>query len=278
MFGHSEVVTFHRSSPCRPPDWRWRRACFLIAQGMYASSKRDDDLTCREVRFARQAAGYLTGRGLRILAKQKPDIFLAHQVHQEAGLRPLEIHGRVLARQSDRVIAATVGLPVPAVTAYTGLFFGVRDRIDARNYITFQVAGLNPIEPPTPETLMLLCSYFHGPGMVDPWLDYLQHRHESHDLATQVGRQREAIELLVAAHRLSDDEDVTKRLVKQLDVLVKLPQISKTRSVGAVVSANMTRMLGEIAWAQHSDEPFCSAPPARAGRREPRSVQSGKVA
>src|SRR5688572_16697289 len=122
-------LAFTSTSPFRPPDWRWRRVRYLIERDMYASSKRDDDLTCRTVRFARRAAGYTTNRGLRILAKRNPDLFVAHQIQQEGGIRPLEIHARVLARQSDRVIAATLGLPVPAVAAYIGLFLGVRDRL-----------------------------------------------------------------------------------------------------------------------------------------------------
>jgi hypothetical protein len=125
---------------------------------------------------------------------------------------------------------------------------------------------------------MLLSSYFHGPMVVDGWIDWLQHREEGHDLNTGIGRQRESIDLLIAVHHLPDDENATKRLCKRLDVLLKLPQISKTRSVGAILSGNAMRMLGEIAWAQHGDGPFRAVQSAVAGRQEALPAESGKVA
>lgn len=44
------------------PAWRWERANYLIAHGMYASSVRDDAPTCELVRFRRAQLRAVTDR------------------------------------------------------------------------------------------------------------------------------------------------------------------------------------------------------------------------
>ena len=45
-----------RHSFFRPPDWRWRRAQWLVARGRYVTPRRDDEETGRAVRYLRALA------------------------------------------------------------------------------------------------------------------------------------------------------------------------------------------------------------------------------
>jgi hypothetical protein len=174
-------------------------------------------------------------------------------VAPESSNRPLEIKAPVLARQSDAGIAWRVGLPVPAVKAFVGLFFDIRERIDARTYIIHCVIGFKPDWVPTPEDLMLLTAYLHGPGMIDPWLDFLQHVDEQHDLTTDVGRMRASLQLLLDVHRLPSDEAIQASLVRRQNfIAMKMCKSPKINRVAGVISQKMSQMRGEIAWAKES--------------------------
>ena len=65
--------------PFRPPDWRWQRAKWLIANGRYVSRRRDDDVTGRVVRYLRALHGKRDAASVR---RRHPNIFAAHQLHQ----------------------------------------------------------------------------------------------------------------------------------------------------------------------------------------------------
>jgi hypothetical protein len=223
---------------------------------MYASSKRDDALTCRAVRFIRASRRCRSDRGYRNLAKREPDIFLALRLARESTLRPLEVQARVLARESDRTIARKVGFPVGAVEAYTGLFFGVRDRLHAKLYVTYVVADLHPAVAPSDRGLMLASCYHHGPHVIEAWLDYFAHvGGESHDLDSKLGRQRASIELFIAAQQLQVTKENHLTFIKRHDLIDRMASKSrKAMSIPAAFAKNASQFLDEMRWA---------VPPAR---------------
>ena len=112
MYQRKSISVHAATTPWRPVDWCWRRVCEIVETGAYATRRHDGETICRTVQYIRKLRRLRTDRGARGLAKSYPDIFLALQVLQEAGLRPIEIKARVLARQSDAAIAWRVGLPV----------------------------------------------------------------------------------------------------------------------------------------------------------------------
>lgn len=235
-------------NPARPPDWRWRRACHIVESGMYASSKRDDEMTCRAVRFLRASRRCRSDRGYRNLAKREPGIFLALRLARES---TLEVQSRVLAEESDRTIARKIGLPERAVGAYTGLFFSVRDRLHAKLYIAFEVAGLHPAEAPSDRGLMLASCYHHGPHAVDTWLDHFAHVGKNHDLNTELGRQRASIELFIAVNQLRVTKDNHLIFLKRFDLIDEMALKSgKARSIPAAFSENTSQFLTEMRWAE----------------------------
>ena len=74
--------------------------------------------------------------------------------------------------------------------------------------------------PATLPALAMLSSYTHGSVVVPAWMDYLDHADEAHDLTTDTGRQREAIELYVAAKNLSVGCSQPLGFAKRLEFLV----------------------------------------------------------
>jgi hypothetical protein len=245
-------------NPWRRPEWRWNRACSLVAEGRYASAKRDDQPTCRAVRFVRRIKRYVSQRGFRAITKEEPDLVMALRLYQDGGLRQLELHARILAKQSSRAIARSMGLTTPIVETYRTLFFGIDGRIHATHYITYVVAGMPPVGPPSIETLLLLSAFHHGPVVIPAWMDYLSHADKTHDLATEVGRRREAIAIFVAAHQLPNDESTRWKLLKTAPLIFDDRwKFRPSRPVNLIIRRNTDRILRSLPWAS-TDSP-CKA-------------------
>lgn len=246
-------------NPWRKPSWRWDRACEIVAERRYAT-RRCDEPTRRAVRFLRKLNACRSDRGVRNLTKSEPDLMMALKFHQAAGLRRLELHCRILARESTCAIARNMGLTARIVATYKLLFFSVEDRIEASGYITHQVCGLPVGGPPSTATLMMVGAYRHGPHVIDAWIDFLHHAEESHDLSTSVGRRRESIALLIEAHQLREDESTRWSLEKKAPFIFENQRKpARTRSVGQYIAENTERMLTEFSWATDAEEEDWSA-------------------
>jgi hypothetical protein len=234
-------------NPCRTPDWRWQRACRLVATGQYATKGRDDQMTRRTVRFLRTAKRYCTELGFRGLAEREPDLIGALALRLDGEVRQLELRCRVLARQTVGEIARVMNLSPGAVRCYVDLFFAIEDRLEARDYILLQVVGVSYTARPSLESVMQASVYVHGPHMVPAWLDYLAHGGESHDLATPEGRRREAFELFVAAANLPEDNKTDWELVKKSPFVFRTtPCFTETPTVGQLFATSAMASSQEV--------------------------------
>ena len=244
----------HANSTMRPPDWRWRRVCELVEIGAYATLKYDGETVCRVVRHVRKLNRLCAEWAVRRLALREPDVFFALKLAQEDTLRPLEIKARVLARQSDRAIAREVGLPVGVVEVFVGLYFDVRERLHAQSWIATQVVGFDLRRPPSAESLFLMAAYHRGPSVVEDWIDFLRHQGEPYDLATEVGRSRAAIQLLIDIHQLADSEATRWTLVKRLDVIASIrTKSTETPTAAAATSRSVVTLTQQITWNDGSE-------------------------
>jgi len=266
-------------SAVRPPDWRWLRVMQAVRTGGYVTIEGDGETICRTVRYVRKLNRICAEWAVRRLAKADPDIFLAMKLMHEDSLRPLELKARVLARQSDEAVARHLGTLDSAVSLYVELCFDVRDRIDARSWISAVARAMDIRRPPDAMSLMLQAAYRHGPAVVDPWLDYLAHQGESHDLATDLGRQRASIDLLIEAHSLELDTSSRQKMATHLDLIAAIrPKSSKSPTVAAAVARTTARLTSHIAW-NPGLESAKSKPDIRlATGPEPISYQSGEFA
>ena len=236
-------------TPWLTPDWRWRRASQIVERKGYATIKRDGELVQRAVRCIRRLQRVLTDRGVRRTAKEYADVYWALRLKQETSLRVLELKARVLAGQSDYLIAKLLGLPTRTVETFVAMFFDVRSHLKAGTWIRFAVIGLQPAQSPSVESLLLLHAWRRGPTIIEPWLDYLVHQEEHHDLSTDIGLQRAWIEQLVRVQQLPLDSECLRSLWKlSYFTLGKPPKTVESATINTAVLRNRAEMLSEIAW------------------------------
>lgn len=266
-------------TPWINPDWRWQRAVKIVVEADYATRLRDGVLVQRAARYLRAVNRALTDRGVRSAAKKWPDVFLALKVANEATLRPLEIKARVLAGESNPVIARKVGLPLSTVTTYADLFLDLRDALTATCWIKWEVIGLRHDQPPSVESLMLLQAWRRGSNVIGPWLDYLKHQEERHDLGTDLGRQRAWFAHLIRVHQLPFEAQCLRSLWRLSPFFLGKPSdVIRSTTVAAVVLKNRDRLLAEIAWNEPS-EPVIAKSNISGWDEEPhKNYEEGKLA
>ena len=252
-------------------DWCWRRAEEIVEAGRHASLRRDGPDIVRAIRFIRASRKGVMGRQMKRLLKKDPHLTMAVKLATEDSRRPLELRCRILARQSPAEIAVEMGLTKPIVETYCKMFFDVRDRLTAVNYIHQRVIGLVPLVCRSIEQLMMLSTYYHGPHVVGPWLDYLDHQGELHDLQTKEGRTRESIELFIAAQQLDDDAETSQNAFKRARFLLETrEEMFRSVSAATVLGERTAKMLSNLA-------PVVKEAPKTAYANEERAAKSASV-
>src|SRR5579859_6578524 len=88
-----------KHSPCRQPDWRWRRAQWLVANRRHLSHRHDDEKTRRVVAYLRYLRQSHVGQELA--RRRDPDLACAHSIHSTGGTTRTLIEAHVLARQGS---------------------------------------------------------------------------------------------------------------------------------------------------------------------------------
>lgn len=240
--------------PTSGPDWVWQRAEYLVETGRNASKNRDGPDIVRAIKYIRAMRHGFTGRHGKI-RNEDPDLVDAVTFRNTQPWQTIELHCRVLARQSDAVIAAEMGLRKEVVEAYCRTFFNVRQFLDSQQYILYRVIGINPDYPPSAEAQVMLAAYHHGPHALDQLLDWWPHQGEAHDLTTAAGRVREAIEIFVAAQQLPADDSTQMTLAKNANLTFgKRQKLFRIRSPREVFSENVSKMLSEVVWCPTKSE------------------------
>jgi hypothetical protein len=150
-------------------DWRWGRAEEL-ASGRGRRQGWDDEPTLAAQRFIARwsrVGGELAGPGL---AGEDAAISGAVQLRHGQPRRRWELEARILARQTDEEIGSKLGVPAPVVAAYEGLFFSVRVKFAATDWIMANVIGPRAYEGTTEDDVELiwkLWGFWGGPMVLD---------------------------------------------------------------------------------------------------------------
>ena len=124
------------AQPPRPPSWRSRRA-HALAEGGLRAGRGDDEW----VRRARRITLALSRHGESGGGAVDPRVAGAYRLDRGDRRLRTELEARLLAGQDDSEIALCMGLDPGAVAAYGALFFAVRDRIGATDWVAAQVFG-----------------------------------------------------------------------------------------------------------------------------------------
>ena len=134
--------------PYRPVHWRWERAGRLLARGLAPSRAGADRWTRRAFAFRRRLAACRDEADQYQLLAADPAVACAYLLwgrrdEAQGRQQPHVLEARILAGQSDQVIAQRMGIAAATVKAYEALFFAVRAACaaGARDYIFFNVLG-----------------------------------------------------------------------------------------------------------------------------------------
>ena len=114
-------------------------------------------------------------RCLRRLARENPAMYEAHALYHAPTKRRLRfsIEARILARQTNREIASSMGCAPTTIKAYAALFFDVRTRLEHTDYINHVVLGESVSGgrgEPDYAQLWKRVAYYYGPHVLDALL------------------------------------------------------------------------------------------------------------
>jgi hypothetical protein len=194
----------------------------------------------------------------------------------------VEVQARLLARQSFEDIAQRTIVPAEVIEAFEALFFNVRDRLDARDWITAQAIGWWRFDPATGRdaaTVLRGFAYHGGPVVLDavapyllgtatPVLDVANH-------STDQERLEGSIRRAVAVAMMPWDQKTSWQLMKvHLELCGIAQKVPPKQSQQRMTVKHVTEILENLCVDALQRVPH----PARAGaedRPEPASQQYG---
>ena len=162
-------MDFRPDNPFRPVDWRWERARQL-GSGQSPRCRWDNKLTLDASRFLRDqepAVGEFGGSGQVDGARE---ILGALQIRRGVPRRWWELEARILAGQSDEEIGSTLGVSGSIIEAYESLFFSVREKLYASDWVMCHVIGPKFYEGLSEQDIDIiwkLWAYRGGPLVLD---------------------------------------------------------------------------------------------------------------
>jgi hypothetical protein len=231
--------TLQQHSPFRSPDWRWRRAEWLVANGCNFSRRRDDEETGCAVRYLHALARYRGGVPSPDVVRRFPFVVEACQLHGNDSKIRMFVEARILARQTSSEIAELTGVSADVVDTYESLFFDCSDRLDASDWVALNVIDRKLVGPKAiPDTAgtFKAFAYYGGPLVLDAVVPYLVDGKDlfnpSLDLSTLEGRQEQTIRLAVAVEMLPRDSATNNELAR-----IALLMCERDRQLGPCDSA-----------------------------------------
>lgn len=151
---------FESHSFFRPLDWRLQRARYLLDHDRLPSTQTDDDESISVFRILSAEARCCMDRDRAQLEQEWPAFLAARRLTQAEELLRWEVQARILARQTDEEVAAQCELTPQTVHWFEAVFFCVRDRLDARDWIAARVIGPGLWRGFAPEEMGQLWAYF----------------------------------------------------------------------------------------------------------------------
>ena len=166
-----------RYDPTREPNWRAARSQYLTAGSRAKQPTRHDDefiRTYRKYLMAWRRGGQASRE--RLVA-ECPGIYYAHLLatHPDQEWKAV-LESKLLARETDDMIAAEMDTVPDTSFWYEALFFNVRERLHARTYIMKMILGAAArraldYDDVLNEHMRYLCyksfAYFGGPMALD---------------------------------------------------------------------------------------------------------------
>ena len=139
-------LDFNRKNPRRRPDWRFERVLRIVdrAEGPGRTSVRDDEYVKGARRFIIRYRNATDAQAHEKLAAENPGLYFAWQIYENRNepdgfCMPILLEARLLADMEDEAIAAELETLPEVVEWYEAIFFHVRDRLKAHDWIVDHV-------------------------------------------------------------------------------------------------------------------------------------------
>lgn len=147
--------------PFCPADWRSQRARWRAQTGSRHRLRQDDTWIRRAIKAQRSA---LKGRSRDL------DLDHAEQLCSANAWVRAELEARILANQPIPDISAIMGIADTVIVAFEALYFDVRCRLQARDWVSIDVLRTNfgePWEPTDVTAVWRTFGYLYGSATVD---------------------------------------------------------------------------------------------------------------
>jgi hypothetical protein len=219
------AIAYEANNCFRPLDWRLRLARRIVAGHLRAPRHREHASLRAAVHFLREEARCRTDRGLARLRERWPAMYAARRLAEVDNPLGWEVRARIVAGQSDAEVAGRCMLSPETVHLFEALFFSVRDRLGAGDWISGQVIGPGLWRGFTTEEigrLWMAVANHGGPLALDAVLEVTQRGNEPCPPSQGGGRRpatSEAIsreKVLLAVQGLMMPADASLRQLGQL--------------------------------------------------------------
>jgi hypothetical protein len=221
IMGIPLYALYKRHDPFATPHWRWSRAVWLAKRFSRASERLDDWPTRRTYHFLRCLGRCQDQREQDEVRRDFPDLAGACSIYRENGNVRLELECRVLAGQTNREIAGIMSLPVPVIRTYERIFYCVRHRLHACDWVVLAATGnkfVTESGAPNIGAIARQFAFFGGPpilNMVLPCLlDGSTLSDDPLDLSTPAGRRTMRVRLAVQTMVMPTDEKTALEMLK----------------------------------------------------------------
>lgn len=168
------TLRHHEYDFCRPTDWRWREACSVVRDGR-GTIDGSDPIVARLAAYlpnadsARDHDGQIDGHGW-------PGFAAARRLYEDGGPLRMQVEAYLLTGLDDEAVAARCGLTKDVVSNYELVFFNVRERLGAPDWVVSAALGRRHAPRDERSAAVYLLkgfAYFGGRVLLDAILPYL---------------------------------------------------------------------------------------------------------
>lgn len=218
--------------PSRPPHWRWVLATDL-AEARDGRFRRCGDAATRSAkRFWLSWVRCRDEGDRRRLAARMPATAQAFSIFSDPrGMSRTVLEARILAAEAPAAIARKCAAPLPLIQIYERVFFDVRDRLDASDYVLTHAIGRGLREGTgSYDAALKLLAYLGGVHVLDEIMG-------ARSAASRPAAPREVGAFLT--------EDARAAVRAQMAVVARMLGATDRRTAAVLAAANARQATGK---------------------------------
>ena len=249
---------FQKVNPFRTPSCRWDRARALAKEGQGFSTATDDDVTGKAHQYLMALKSCTTDAQRRMLSVRMSAIHKAHEIYQEGGRARSVLEAHLLTGQTSGEIAGKLGLPAAVVDWYEQVFYTVRDRLSASDWVVLEAIGKKVVHGCTKEDLdiiLKLLAYFGGPLVLEACLPHLLPDEDGDPLDQADAELGQRVRRLVETLCVAEDDEVRQLLPELEEQLKEVVEQEGATLSSELLGEQLAHMLEGLQKGQAPEEP-----------------------